>query len=107
MLFSLRFDIYLPLYYNDKKPVEKSKFVDVFNDLSMLFGGCSAEENSIMGAWIDPITNIRYDDENRVYHVICEKTHHNIQRISSYKEKLKYIFNQEDIMIFYIHIYKF
>ena len=107
MLFSLRFDIYLPLYYNNKQPIEKSNFVDVFNELSNLFGGCSSEENSLMGSWIDPKSNIRYDDENRVYHIICDKTLDNIQIISNYKEKIKYLFQQEEIMIYYIHIYRF
>lgn len=60
MLFSLRFDIYLPLNYNDKQPLEKLKFVDVFNELSSLFGGWSSEENSLMGSWIGLKSNIRY-----------------------------------------------
>jgi len=38
--------LYLPLYYNNKKPIEKAKFVDAFNEISLLFGGCSAEKNT-------------------------------------------------------------
>ncbi len=97
---SLRFDIYLPLFYNDKKPIEKSKFLEVFNELTILFGGSSSEENSILGSWIDPKSGIRYDDENRVYHVVCDDTSDNVQKMQDYKEKLKGIFQQEEIMMY-------
>ena len=107
MLVSLRFDIYIPLRYNDKKLIEKSKFLDVFNELTGLFGGSSSEENSIMGSWIDPKSGIRYDDENRIYHIICDNTADNIQKMQDYQENLKGTFQQEEIMMYYIHIYRF
>jgi len=94
------------LSYNNKTPVESSKFVDTFNELEKMFGGCSAEVSPIFGSWIDPTSSITYRDKNRIYHVICDKTAFNMELICSYKEKLKCIFEQEDIFMYSITVYE-
>ncbi len=79
----------------------------MFNDLTEFFGGCSMENNSVMGRWEDPVSSRIYDDENMTYHIICEKTVRNIKSIKEYKKKLKKDFCQEAIMIYYINVYRF
>ncbi len=74
---SIRVDIYLPLYYNNKQRIEKSKFIDTFNELVKMFGGCSADQHSILGSWKDPNSDTLYNDENRIYYIICEDTEEN------------------------------
>ena len=101
---TIRVDIYLPMNYNNKKPIEKSKFVDTFNELVEIFGGCSADENTILGSWKDPNTKYPYSDENRIYHVICENTERNREILSKYKGKLKERFQQREILMYYIKV---
>jgi len=99
--------IYLPVYYNDKTPVDKSKFVETFNELVEMFGGCSADENTIMGSWKDPITNNVYDDEIIIYHILCLDTEFNRTLLRQYKEKLKNRFRQEEILMYYVSVNRF
>jgi hypothetical protein len=104
---SIRVDIYLPLYYNNNQSIEKSKFVDTFNELVEMFGGCSADEHTILGSWKDPDSDILYNDENTIYHVICEDRKENSNLLSRYKEKLKERFRQKEIMMYYISVNRF
>lgn len=110
---SLRFDIYLPLYYNEKDssgqriPVEPEKFPYTFNEITRVFGGCSAEENLILGSWIKKETNEQIDDQNRVYHVVVDLTVDNLQRMNAYQKVLEERFRQYEIFMFYIHVYRF
>jgi hypothetical protein len=99
--------IYLPVFYNDKTAVEKSKFVKTFNELVEMFGGCSADENTIMGSWKDPITNYVYDDEIRIYHILCPDSESNRDMLKQYKEKLKDRFRQEEILMYYVSVNRF
>ena len=100
-------DIYLPIYYNDKQPVEKSKFVETFNELVEMFGGCSADDNTIMGRWKDPHSNYVYDDEIRIYHIICSDSEHNKDRLKQYKHILKERFRQKEILMYYVSVNRF
>ena len=72
---SIRIDIYLPLYYNNNKKIEKSKFVDTFNELVEIFGGCSADQYSILGSWKDPNSDTLYNDENYLRRYRRKKNH--------------------------------
>jgi hypothetical protein len=111
-LNSLRFDIYLPIYYNEKDKdgnkiaVEKEKFVDTFKEIRAVFRGVSAEENAITGSWLDDY-DTEYDDELTVYHVVCKLTAKNLQWLSNYQEVLAHRFRQKEIFMYYIHVYRF
>ena len=100
-------DIYSPLYYNNNQIIEKSKFVDTFNELVEMFGRCSADQYSILGSWKDPNSDTLYNDENRIYHIICEDTGENRTYLRKYKGKLKERFRQRDIMMYYINVNRF
>ncbi|HJT84894.1 MAG TPA: hypothetical protein VJ697_10465 [Nitrososphaeraceae archaeon] len=104
---SIRVDIYLPLFYNNNKRIEKLKFVDTFNELVGMFDGCSADQYSILGSWKDPHSDALYNDENRIYHIICEDTEENRTILRKYKEKLKERFRQKEIMMYYINVNRF
>lgn len=100
-------DIYLPLYYNNNQKIEKSKFVDTFNELVEMFGGCSADQYSILGGWKDPNSDALYNEENRIYHIICVDSEENRTILKNYKEKLKERFRQKEIMMYYINVNRF
>jgi len=72
-----------------------------------MFGGCSADEHTILGSWKHPDSDILYNDENTVYHVICEDRQGNSVLLSGYKEKLKERFRQKEIMMYYISVNRF
>jgi len=104
----IKCDIYITLQYNDKTDVEKEKFLTVFEELGDLFGGCSVDENSLInGRWINPETNEVMDDQLRPYQIVCEKNASNVQILANYKEKLKEVFKQLDIFMYYIHVHRF
>ena len=104
---SIRVDIYLPLFYNNNQKIEKSKFVDTFNELVEMFGGCSADQHSIVGSWKDPDSNMLYNDENIIYHIICKDSDKNRSILKEYKEKLKERFRQKEILMYYINVNRF
>lgn len=96
------------MQYNDKRDIEKEKFILVYEELSNHFGGCSVDENSLInGRWINPETNEAMDDKLRPYQIICEKNLGNVQLLANYKEKLKDMFEQFDIFMYYIHVHRF
>lgn len=108
VLSSIKVDIYIPLQYNDKTDVEVEKFDQVFEELTDLFGGCSIDENSLInGRWIDPYSNEAMDDRLRPFQIVCDKNVNNVQILANYKEKLKEVFNQLDIFMFYVHVHRF
>jgi hypothetical protein len=72
-----------------------------------MFGGCSADQHSILGSWKDPNSDTLYNDENRIYHIICKDTEENKNLLSKYKEKLKERFQQKEIMMYYINVNRF
>ena len=47
------------------------------------------------------------DDKLRPYQIVCEKNVENVQLLANYKEKLKDIFKQFDIFMYYIHVHRF
>jgi hypothetical protein len=100
---SIKCDIFIQLEYNNKKPIEKEKFLQTYEELSCLFGGCSIDENIILGKWIEDGTT--YDDKLRPYQIHCKKDANNIQLLCNYKEKLKCIFEQIEIFMYYIDVY--
>jgi len=110
-LRSVRFDIYLPIYYNERDAagnrieVEKAKLLDTFKELRNRFGGISAEEHRIIGSWLDD-AGIVNDDENTVYHIVCDLTRENMQWLSNYQDLLTDRFRQKEIFMYYIHVYR-
>jgi len=81
---ALRFDIYLPIYYNEKDSsdnrllVEEEKFLITYEELQNKFRGISVEDNPIRGSWLND-DGIHFDDESTVYHVLCKLTIDNLQ----------------------------
>lgn len=92
--------ILLPLYYNNGKEVEASKFLQTKEELVSRFGYCSALTPSA-GTWIDPVEGKRYDDINAGFYVDLELDEERKSFLLSYKETLKRRFEQKEIYITY------
>lgn len=103
----LKVEILLPKYYNDKTKIEAKKYRITYQEIYRQFKGYSKSESIIQGYWIDPNTNKRYREENLTFWVMCEDTTENTAFLVNLKETLKVRFNQEDIMMYYSHVYRF
>ena len=96
-----RYDIYLPLLYNNGTDIEEEKFVQVQRELFRKFGGLTSikREFPLRGIWGNETTV--YEDEIIILTAIdfsgnLEETE---QFITEYKEMLKIRFEQEEILI--------
>ena len=48
----IRFEILLPLFYNDGRPIEREKFVETDDELVRLFGAVSTDSVVVRGLWL-------------------------------------------------------
>jgi hypothetical protein len=48
----IRFEIVLPLFYNDGRPIEREKFVQTDDELVRLFGAVSTDSIVVRGVWM-------------------------------------------------------
>lgn len=87
----LKFEILLPLYYNDGREIEDEKFQTTYDE--------------IMGDWIDPVTRARYSNERfRACWIICEENAPNLDYFQTKKTTLENRFIQQSILIYYLHV---
>jgi hypothetical protein len=92
-----KYDIYLPLRYNDGRQIEDEKFDDVLYEC---FGGLTAvlHEFPLRGLWSGE--SEAYRDLIVIYTTIdFESSESTTQFFEEYKESLKSQFQQEEILI--------
>jgi hypothetical protein len=96
-----RYDIYLPIQYNDGISIEEEKFVQVQRKLFRKFGGLTSikREFPLRGMWGNETTV--YEDEIIILTVVdfSDNVEETEQFITDYKEILKIRFEQEEIFI--------
>ena len=96
-----RYDIYLPLLYNNGTGIEEEKFVQVQRELFRKFGGLTSikREFPLRGIWGHETTV--YEDEIIILTVVdfSDNVEETEQFITDYKEILKIRFEQEEIFI--------
>ena len=102
-------DIQLPLKFNPENGgglIPKEYFFETYEDLLKLAKGISTNKNPIIGSWINPETEKRYNDKTVVFTVIVDsedkKTVTNVTKIKElikYKEILKGKFKQHEIFM--------
>jgi hypothetical protein len=95
MSASRRYEILLPLQFNDGQPVPDALRGDVLLELRRRFGAVTWETQTIRGAWEDAGRLYR-DDLMRVI-VDVPDTSDNRQFFREFKERLKPRFRQLDI----------
>ena len=95
-----KYDIYLPLRYNDGRQIEDEKFDQVDDVLYEFFGGLTAvlHEFPLRGLWSGE--SEAYRDLIVIYTTIdFESSESTPQFFEEYKESLKSQFQQEEILI--------
>ena len=95
-----KYDIYLPLQYNDGRFIEDEKYRSVYDALFEQFGGVTSmmHEFPLRGVWRQ--ANQVYQDLIIIYTTIdFAPSDENEQFITHYKERLKTEFQQEEVLI--------
>lgn len=99
MKFAYRFDIYLPLKYNDGADVEPERFQETRRELVDKFGGLTWIGNvgrpTILGFW--RTEEKVFQDENDLFVVYTEREEVCIEFFRQYKEVLKKRFRQKEV----------
>jgi hypothetical protein len=90
-----RFEILLPLRFNDGRPVPDELIADTLLELRQQFGAVSCETQTIRGTWTFEAEVFR-DDLVRVY-VDADDAPESRDFFVRYKERLKARFQQLDI----------
>ena len=92
-----RFEILLPLAFNDGRPVPREFLAEAAGEIQANFGGVSWESQAIEGIW--RAGGIEYRDRlNRIF-VDAEDTEENRQFFITLKARLKSRFQQLDIWL--------
>jgi hypothetical protein len=101
----LKFEILLPLYYNDGREIEDEKFQTTYDEIIRKFDAITVGSTPLLGDWIDPVTRVRYSNERfRACWVICEENAPNLDYFQTKKTTLENRFIQQSILIYYLHV---
>jgi hypothetical protein len=93
-----RFEVLLPIRYNDGRDVEQRKLYDSKEELMAQFGGITADGVVRTGSWTDSV-GVRYDDETIRLTVDINDTDESLAAIREYKSVLIDRFQQKDVYI--------
>ena len=93
----IRFEILLPLFYNDGRPIEPEKFIATDDDLVATFGATSTDQITVRGRW--KYQSTVYSDQLIRVRVDVEDSAANQDAMRAVKETLKSRFDQLDIWI--------
>src|ERR1700704_2593180 len=93
----IRFEILLPLFYNDGRPIEAEKFRATDDDLVDTFGAASTDQITVRGQWKYQTTV--YSDQLVRMRVDVVDTEENWEAMRAIKATLKTRFDQLDIWI--------
>lgn len=105
----LRVDVLLPRFYNPdhsghRRSVEPAKVQQTLDEIRNAFGGYTLNDLPITGSWLDPKTRQNTEDIHTSIWITAEKNPETINKLAQFKEKWKALFEQEEIMIYYITI---
>lgn len=92
-----RYEMLLPLRYNDGRPMEDEKFHETREDLIARFDAVSFLPGSVQGTWIHE--GIRYEDDTRRIVIDVEDTPENHEFFLNYKSVLCERFEQVVIYV--------
>jgi hypothetical protein len=91
------YDIFVPLFYNDGRPVEPVKFQRLQAELLERFDGLTFFPQPNQGWW--RMGDVTYRDEIVIYRVLTSRTNAARRFLAQLKQRLKRELNQEEILI--------
>lgn len=93
----IRFEILLPLFYNDGRRIEPEKFVQTDDELVQRFDATSTDAVVVRGRWLYQST--MYHDQLVRVRIDADDTPENWQAMREVKDGMKTRFDQLDIWI--------
>src|SRR5262245_28006458 len=96
-MLMIRFEILLPLFYNDGRPIEPEKVAATDDQLIQWFGATSSDTVVVRGRW--QYQSTIYSDQLIRTRVDVADTPENWDSMRRIKEELKTRFDQIDIWI--------
>jgi hypothetical protein len=101
MAIGRRYEIYLPLTYNDGRRIEQSKYDQTIAELLVRFTGVTTMrtevKTSLLGFWMEK--GQRYEDQIATYVIYALDINAADAFMRPYKEKLKRRFRQLEILL--------
>jgi inorganic pyrophosphatase len=91
------YDIFVPLRYNDGRPIEARKFQQLQEQLLRRFGGLTYFPQANQGYW--KLGDVTYRDEIVIYRVLAANSRGAKAFLRKLKEQLKAELVQEEILI--------
>jgi hypothetical protein len=91
------YDLFVPLYYNDGRPVEPQQFQALQQQLLDQFGGLTFFPQPNEGFWA--VAGVTYRDAIVIYRVLTSDAQEARRFLSALKERLKEELQQEEILI--------
>lgn len=93
-----RYEILLPLRYNDGERIEKVKFTQTQRDILEQFGAVTVDSVGVIGTWV--YQGVQYEDKLiRLIVDVLDEEEAEEEFFVGYKEQLKERFRQIDIWI--------
>ena len=92
-----RYEMLLPLWYNDGRPIDEELFEQTREELVAQFGGVCFQPSVLRGVWVH--AGSRYEDELRRLTVDVEDAPGVQQFFADYKATLRERFQQIEIYI--------
>jgi hypothetical protein len=101
-----RYEILLPLFYNNGSEIEPEKFDETMAELRDRFGGVTLDANPTRGSWLDEGTVyedvlVRFIVDDQGDQAALQET---LSFFATYKEALKERFQQIEVWITYLDI---
>ena len=93
----IRFEILLPLFYNDGRRIERQKFVLSDDELVNAFGATSTDTVIVRGRWVHGST--KFSDQLVRIRLDVQDTPENWQKMRDLKQLLKQRFEQLEIWV--------
>jgi hypothetical protein len=91
------YDLYLPLRYNDGRPIEPEIIARIKEELHQQFGGLTFFPQQTEGIW--KIGTVTFREEIVIIRVVAEETRAARKRFQELKEELKKKLKQEEVLI--------
>lgn len=101
-----RYDIFLPITYNDGTAIEPEKFSQVENELLAMFGALTVNSMTAPFKGIWRFGGVEYRDDVLIFLILAPDDLNTEQFFKSHKETLKERFQQKDILITYEVIHR-
>jgi hypothetical protein len=92
-----RYEMLLPLKYNDGRPMEDEKILDTREELVSRFDAISVSPGSVQGIWIHE--GVRYEDDTRRITIDVDDLPENREFFVKFKALLCERFEQVEIYI--------